>query len=71
MAFSDAEWMPMLVESGVKDVVPAGRKYKPIPRQTDNPVKMSLYSFHVFNFLFEDGCGNSMLFVSVANRLDI
>lgn len=35
------------------------------------PVKRSLYSSHVFNFLLEDGCGNSALLVSVAGRLDI
>lgn len=35
------------------------------------PVKTSLCSFHVVNFLLEDGCGNSTLFVSVASRLDI
>lgn len=27
----------MLMESGVKDAVPAGRKYKPIPRQAGDP----------------------------------
>lgn len=35
------------------------------------PVKRSLYSSHVFNFLLEDGCGNSVLSAPVAGRLDI
>lgn len=69
--FSDAEWKPVLVGSGVKDVVPVGRKYKPIPRQADNPSQDESVVLPHIQLPLEDRGGNSVLLVSVASRLDI